>query len=344
MIKKFNIHKIFVNIKAAQIFLLMNAPRSMRELSKLYRSRTILLLERKNPSKSLIKLQKEMDKIKKISGYRENETNEVKNSQNELKNLSDDEKRREIDRLYLDLHRKIHKLVKERAKKIIKNLYKSSRPNEDEMSIIYSNAYRSLIKELGKSSYFMHPTVNKYCNIFKELGWVKIEKVKETHTRTSKKGKKHIYPYTGEKMRIYLPKVIIDYLTEIRGITLTQTEKEVIEIIFSMPPVSEFLINEGTRFDKDVFPIASINIAEFVERTLFRFLYIATTPGTFVKIEEITDDTPPSVSFPILFKITTVLFPRLVEKILNKGLSNHLLEVIRDNLWKYKEKLLLPTF
>jgi len=342
MIRKFNIHKIFANMKAAQIFLLMNAPRSMRELSKLYRSRTILLLERKNPSKLLIKLQ--LEKIKRTSGHRENETNEVKNSQNELKNLSDDEKRREIDRLYLVLHRKIHKLAKERAKKIIKNLYKSSRPNEDEMSNIYSNAYRSLIKELGKTSYFMHPTVNKYCNIFKELGWVKIEKVKEKHTRTSKKGKKHIYPYTGEKMRMYLPKVIIDYLTEIRGITLTQTEKEVIDIIFSMPPVSEFLINEGTCFDKDIFPIASINIAEFVERTLFRFLYIATTPETVVQIEEITDDTPPSVSFPILFKITTVLFPKLVDKILNKGLSNHLLEVIRDNLWRYKEKLLLPMF
>jgi hypothetical protein len=347
--KNLNIHnlkkeELFFNHRAAQIFFLTHDWKSIREVSRNYNAIHLLILEKENPKKFLL----ELVKSKNRGGYLHPNERAI------LKNIL--HYTEEAHNLKIFSSSWLEKISKRKVKKIINSLYK-----------LDIEKYSRNRKHKPKT--YTNPMVQKYCTIFKKLGWVKERRVTKSFQRISKKGKVHIYSKPDWRMKMNLSQVVVDYITVVRKVYLNKKEEDILKLIFSVPTFSDFLIRESTIFDKDIFPLLKDNIATFVEKVLFRFLYIATSikailgedeikiikkiiemynreregevEALALKIDEKIKDLSASSFCPVLFKIMALFSPKLLEKVVRQALETHLSEVIQTNLSANRNNLLL---
>ena len=59
------------------------------------------------------------------------------------------------------------------------------------------------------------------------------------------------------------------------------------------------------------------------------------------KADKIIEELSPIRLYPILLKFMNIFYPNLLEKILENALSNHLVEVIRENLFHSRHMLMI---
>jgi hypothetical protein len=220
---------------------------------------------------------------------------------------------------------------------------------------------------IKKEKFYTNPLVQKYCTIFKNIGWVEEAPISKTFPRRSKKGKLHYYTKADMRMRINLSQVVLDYIKIVREVQLNDGEEKILKLMFSLPTLSDFILHE-MLYDEDIFPIPKDDIATFAEKSLFRFLYIATNVKTSLdsediriikevlkiyknnkidektkieKIDEKIKDLPPATFCPIIFKIIYFLSRELVDKIIQKVLRTYLREVVINNLIENRDKLIV---
>jgi len=316
--KNLNIHKLFFNSKAAKIFFITNNWVSIREASKYYNGLEFLRLEKKNPKEFLLKLWK--DPLHR--GL--------------LKS----------DHIGITSKIQLEKMTQEDAKRILKLL------DVTVNNIISVRSY----ERRRKKKVYTNPMVQKYCNNFKELGWVNEEMIRKDFVRKNKKGKLHKYSKSDWRIRMNLSNIVKDYIIKIKNIELNEEEKNILNVIFSIPNFYDFLIEEMTLYDSTIIDKMP-NIANFVERVLFRFLYISTSirhkslkeenehslkilkllkmkfdKKKLSRINEMIEDYPPISFCYVLCKSLSLISPGLFKKIVKDVLDTHLADVIRDNL------------